>query len=122
MASRSVLVNFQNQTSQTLSRTSFGLQGGIWSNGPNGQMVPPEQIPPHTNVTWESESNGLMTGTQGYANYDVAGNSSQTVALTWDDPYAGSDGYTGVCSPPYSLTTIGGQGDNATVVYTLSGS
>jgi hypothetical protein len=122
MASRSVLVNFQNQTSQTLSRTSFGLEGGIWSNGSNGQMVPPDQIPPQTNVAWQSESNGFMTGTQGYANYEIAGNASQTVNLGWDDPYSGSDSYTGTCTPPYSLATSGGQGNNATVIFTLSGS
>jgi len=119
MASRSVLVDFQNQTSQTLTRTNFGLEGGIWSSGPNGQMVPPDQIPPNTNVTWQSESNGFLTGTQGFANYQIAGNSSQTVAVTWDNPYAGSDSYTGVCSPPYALDPLGGEGDNATVIYTL---
>ena len=63
-----------------------------------------------------------MTGTQGYANYEIAGNSGQTVALGWDDPYSGSDSYTGTCTPPYSLATSGGQGNDATVIFTLSGS
>lgn len=39
MAHRSVFVEFQNQTSQTLTRTSFGLEGGIGGQGDNATVI-----------------------------------------------------------------------------------
>jgi hypothetical protein len=123
MAARSVLVNLQNQTTQTLTRMNFGLRGGIWSSGPNGQMVPPEQIPPQKNSTWQSESNGFMTGTEGFADYEIGsgGDPKQIVSLIWKNPFRSKNSYPSSISIPnnYRLEKTDGQGNNAAVTFTL---
>ena len=121
MAVRSVIVDFVNQTSKTLSRQDFGLSIGIWSNGPNGQMVPPEQIPPNGNALFGSESDGFATGTQGFANYEIGGDSTQIVSLQWDNPFKGDNSYPSTSPNNYSLQILGGEGNNATVVMILTG-
>jgi hypothetical protein len=117
MAQRSVVVQFLNNTNQTLSLSNSGLEGGIWSN--NGTAVPPQQIGPQSSANWESESNGTGTGTQGFASYTIGGNASQVVTMTWDDPFAGSNAYGGTCPGGYQIPYSGGSGDNATVAFTL---
>jgi aegerolysin len=121
MAVRSVVVTFVNLTSHALSRQDFGLSIGIWSTGPNGQMVPPEQVPPNGNAIFGSESDGFATGTQGFANYEIGGDSSQIVSLQWDNPFIGDNSYPSTCPSNYSLQTFGGSGDNAAVAIILTG-
>ena len=77
------------------------------------------------NVSWESESQGFMTGTQGYVVYTML-DGSTTVTINWDNPYWGSNEYSividGLHKSNYSGSYDGGSGDNATVNFTLANS
>ena len=66
-AQRSVQVNFQNNTSQTLTLTSSNVTGGEWSS------KPPQTIGPHMSASWGTAPTVrgttvwfemLLTGTQ----------------------------------------------------------
>ncbi|HEX2224742.1 MAG TPA: hypothetical protein VHN15_11110 [Thermoanaerobaculia bacterium] len=118
MAQRSVQAAFNNQTSQTLQNVSSNLAHGIWG------IAPPPTIPANQTVNWESESNGFMTGVQGDAIYSVQGQSSILTTLNWDNPFAGSSSYFGnVNNSAYTLTTtIVQDGNNASILYTLTSS
>ena len=117
-AARSVQINFNNQTSETLSLPTNGasLSGGEWSSG----LTPPSSIPPNSQVVWQSESDGFLTGTQGTATY-VFQNAATTmsVIVSWDNPYDGSSTYSAVVNPQGSGyqaqgSTPDNDADNAT--------
>jgi hypothetical protein len=136
-AARSVTVVFANQTTQNLVRASFGLQHGIWS-GDQGQLMPPQEIQAGSSASWESESSGLLTGTQGSAIYAFEASTSQLVSLTWDNPFSGQSVYTAAFPPSFSVTIdngdgtiatpsgnatiVTGGGNTATITYTLTAS
>ncbi|WP_392895017.1 Crystal protein ET79 [Streptomyces sp. LN699] len=113
-AARSTHVTLQNRTPNEMVRTSSSLSHGTWSDN----MVPPDRVFPMSNGTWQSESNGFMTGTQGSAVYNMyeVGN----VAIHWNNPYSGSNKY--ACDVPSGFTCRqdGGGGDNAAVTFTVS--
>src|ERR1043166_8591832 len=67
MAARSFKVVFKNVTNMSLTRTNLSLMHGEWSNG--GNAVPPDTIAPISKTEWESESDGIGTGTQGSVTY-----------------------------------------------------
>ncbi|SCZ29366.1 aegerolysin family protein [Afifella marina] len=122
-AARSTLVQFQNGTNAFLTRQSWNLAHGIWTE----DMLPPEQIgagsaaQPLT-VSWESESDGFMTGTEGSVTY-LLQDGQTTLYVYWDNPFVGSNGYDikldGPLSSDYSVDHSGGSGDNATVTFSL---
>ena len=134
-AARSVTVVFANQTTHELVRESFGLQHGIWS-GDQGEKIPPKHIPAESSVSWESESNGVFTGTQGSATFALKTNTSQIFPMTWDNPFGGQSSYTAQFPAGFSVTinngdgitakpkgdetTVTGGGNNATITYTLT--
>jgi hypothetical protein len=115
-AQRSVQVTFNNQTSQVLQLNSANLAHGIWG------IPPPPIVVANSSVTWESESQGFMTGVQGDVIYSFQSQSSTLVTLNWDNPFVGSSVYTGtVNNPSYSVATdIVQDGNNASVIYTLT--
>jgi uncharacterized protein (DUF2147 family) len=124
MASRSTTVIVRNQSNAALVRTSWELAHGIWSN----DQLPPEQIAAGTpaapgTATWESESQGFATGTEGQAVYTFP-DGNTTVTIYWDNPYSGSNAYRITFSGPgagsYRGSYTGGDGDNATVTFTIS--
>jgi hypothetical protein len=115
MASRSVTVTFNNNTSQSFVLSNAALQGGAWSQN----MYPPRQLAPGQTVTWESESNGFATGTQGIVTYSAQGGAGQAV-VSWDDPFSGDNAYTQLATGPYQIVRSGGDGNNANVTFTLS--
>src|SRR5437762_1591773 len=85
-ASRSVVSVLVNNTGSALIRESASLDHGEWTNG----VVPPARIEVGQKVTWESESNGFLTGTEGRATYRLEGTLSATpwtFVLHWDDPF-----------------------------------
>ncbi|MFM2485255.1 aegerolysin family protein [Celerinatantimonas yamalensis] len=116
MASRSTVVKFQNETDLTLTRSNAELPHGVWSSN----MYPPETVEANSTVTWESESDGFMTGTEGTASYNE---SNITITINWDNPFVGDNSYS--CSSSDNTYTIHqesgtGGGDNATVTFTLT--
>ncbi|MFD5507533.1 Crystal protein ET79 [Streptomyces sp. NPDC059761] len=112
-AARSTTVKLMNRTPNSMERTSSSLQAGMWTDG----MVPPDQVYPFSDGTWQSESNGVMTGTEGAAVYSMLDVGS--VTIRWSNPYVGSNGYS--CSVPngFLCKQGGGSGDNATVTFTV---
>ncbi|MCX5148897.1 Crystal protein ET79 [Streptomyces sp. NPDC048550] len=113
-AARSTVVRVINNSGTLLARTGAGLSHGIWT----GNNLPPSLINPGAAATWESESEGVMTGTEGYANYTMAGGG--TVSIRWDNPFSGSNKYQCNVPAPHRCTTSGGGGDNAFVTFAVN--
>ena len=117
MAARSVFVNFSNKADLALVRSGDSLSHGIWTNRP------PDRIEAGSTVSWESESSGVLTGTEGEVNYNVETGPGQTGGSThfhWDNPYVGSNSFDESGPSGYKLDRTGGDGDNATVNWTFS--
>lgn len=124
MADRSTCIIFQNATPVTLTRSSEKLDHGTWSDN----LLPPDVIggglPNIPNpATWQSESQGLATGTQGETVY-LLPDLETTLTIDWDNPYWGSNAnqatMTGPSAGLYTCTVTGGDGDNATVTVAFS--
>ncbi|MCM2387319.1 aegerolysin family protein [Streptomyces albipurpureus] len=112
-AARSTHVTFNNHTAKPMIRTNAWLSWGVWTTN----MYPVQSITPGTSTSWQSESEGFMTGTEGGATYVLPEVGS--VHITWNNPYAGSNKYS--CSAPsgFRCSTTGGGGNNAYVTFTL---
>ncbi len=109
----SVSVTFNNFSSASLQLQSANVEYGKWLT------QPPAIIPAGNTVTWQSDSDGFLTGTQGDATYQVVGSSAMT-KVTWDDPFFGSNSYGATASPGFTDTYRGTGGDNASVSYTFT--
>jgi hypothetical protein len=97
-----------------LTLEGSSLAHGIWSLND----APPQSIPAGAqNVQWGSESDGLMTGTQGAVTYSLG--AGGTVTLNWDNPYAGSNEYSSSVPAGFSCPYSGGDEDNTNVTFTL---
>jgi hypothetical protein len=124
-AARSAQINFANRTSQTLVLPPNGatLSGGEWSP----ELMPPSSISANSEVTWQSESDGFLTGTQGTAVYVFQGaGTTISVIVSWDNPYDGSSTYSAVVNPQSSGyqaqgSTPDNDADNATFNVQLTG-
>jgi hypothetical protein len=116
MASRSVQISLANQTTTTLTLVPSGtsLSGGIWS--PNDS--PPPTVAPGATVQFGSESNGLLTGTQGIATYSLAAGGN--LVLNWDNPFVGSFNASSVAPSGFSCDTNPSNANNASVKFTLA--
>ena len=129
MSARSTAVTFTNGTRNTsLLLVDSGLAHGEWSS------EPPNVIGPGQDVNWGSQSDGFLTGTEGYVRYfpfpagtDDVGVPSPvpddaTVYLYWDNPYIGSNSYDQSAPSPYAVSREGsGSGDNAAISFSLGG-
>jgi hypothetical protein len=71
----------------TLVKLADHLCHGEWT----GNLVPKQEIRPGENSWWQSESAGVMTGTEGWAKYDVQteGGSIGMAYFYWDNPWFG---------------------------------
>lgn len=114
-AARSVQAFVTNRTGCMLNLVSDSLSHGIWTT------TPPFQIPNGTAGTWESESDGFMTGTEGTATYRLTNcadprQNLKFAAFHWDNPYVGSNSYDNVgTTQGVNIARQGGSGDNAVV-------
>jgi hypothetical protein len=95
-AARTTVVSLKNITDCTLERTWATLSHGVW------WKYPPAVIPANTTVSFGSESNGFMTGTEGSATFMVTfcpelgpgpGSDLGSVTFEWNNPYVGSNSY-----------------------------
>ena len=88
MPERIFRVVIQNlTTSLTLRLQTSHLCGGDWTPG---GWTPPATIGPGESGGIQSESGGVMTGTEGYAKYEVDGPGKRGVAYVyWSNPYHG---------------------------------
>lgn len=113
MASRSFFVQVVN-AGPDLNLKDSGLDGGEWSSG--GGLGPPQRIPHHSRGVWQSESDGIGTGTQGHAIYS---SDEGDVGFFWDDPFIGSNSFAVNHSPSIQATWGDISGNNAAVTVTL---
>ncbi|MCQ8773161.1 hypothetical protein [Streptomyces telluris] len=118
-AARSTQVKFHNGTGCELNRQSYGLDHGIWSQG----QEPPTTVYNTWDVSWQSESNGFMTGTEGSVTYRTSNceedwRNGRTIRFHWNNPYVGSNGYdTNGTDNTFRSVIEGGGGDNALVMW-----
>ena len=114
-AERTVVVYLSNLSGCTMTRAAASLSHGVWT------ITPAVQIANNTTSEWESESNGVLTGTEGTATYVLGNcaNPAQNAKLAifhWDNPYVGSNTYdTSGTTPGVNIVRKGGSGDNAIV-------
>lgn len=111
MAARSVTINFDNTTDVPLDFSTSHLDHGIWGTNP------PNRIPAGASVSWEAESSGTATGTEGYADYslELGVGSTGTVHVYFDNPFVGSNSYDQSAPAAYSITRVGdGSGNDST--------
>ena len=113
MAARSVKVAVTNQTDKTLRKLGAQLEHGIWVK------EPPDTIEPNSTVKWESESRGIMTGTEGWAQYEIVG-VPESAKFKWNNPYIGRNTYAHDTPPGYEIRFEGGGGDNTTIIFFLN--
>ncbi|MBW5481926.1 Crystal protein ET79 [Streptomyces bambusae] len=113
-SARSTQVTVANGTKMTMYRSYTELAHGVWDDA-----TPPEQIAGGATVSWGSHSSGFMTGTEGYAVYDLG--TAGAATIRWNNPFAGGNSYS--CSVPdgYTCSRSGGGGNNATVTFTIGG-
>lgn len=123
MSARSTQIKFTNITNCVLVLTGSNLNHGEWNGGPT-IIIKPEV---YDLLIGQNDSDGFMTGDQGSLTYAIIGitDGSPTyegsLNIGWDNPYAGSNGYSqNVSSNNYTITNSGGSGDNASVTFTLS--
>jgi hypothetical protein len=102
MAARKIKILFQNNTQQTLNWVDSGVEHGERS------VVAPDQINPHDTGNWALESDGSMTGCEGWMTWRI-GDNGPTVTLEYSNPYARENSYScNVDSMPLLLTgTVG---------------
>lgn len=112
MPARSVTVNFVNNADVALILDNGSLSHGIWTN------QPPPRIAAGATVNWESESSGILTGTEGEVTYKIETGPGQTdgsAHFHWDNPFIGSNSFDEATPVGYKADRSGGNGDNATV-------
>jgi hypothetical protein len=104
-----------NDTGFALSLTGADLSHGEWSGG----AQPPATVAANTTVSWQSESDGFATGTEGTADFAVV-STGAALHFHWDNPFVGSNSYDEKSPVGLPLDRSGGGGDNATVTWVLS--
>ncbi len=86
---RSILVNCHNLTDANFKWVSGSITHGIVShhNEQNKDLYPPTDIPAHSVVQWATESDGIMTGTEGHVNYTILDSKNSQFYFHWNVPF-----------------------------------
>ena len=106
MAARSFSIRVHNYSGEDLTRTESGLAHGDWKE------MPPERIAADDQVTIASESAGILTGTEGHANYT---SDSGEWRIYWDNPFWGSNQFSVVTPPSCDSINDGIGGDDVAI-------
>ena len=115
MAARSTRIVLVNDTNFSLALTGSNLSHGEWSGG----LAPPATIAANSTAAWQSESDGIATGTEGTADFAVQ-STGASLHFHWDNPFVGSNSYDATSAIGLALSRSGGGGDNATVTWVLA--
>lgn len=121
-SAREVEVFMTNSTRCDLVLVTTRLDHGEWVRRP------PSLIERGDTVEWQSDSNGVATGTEGEADYVTQGcrnpgNNTKRVHLHWDNPFIGSNSYdTAGTDGAFQTRIVGGSGNHAGVQFTFIGS
>lgn len=115
-AARQVSITFNNFSSSALHLRGSSLAHGIFNPGP------PETIYAGTSASWQAESSGVLTGTEGSVWY-VPEDGQTEFELYWDNPAVGSNSYSSSVkngnSEVWSLSNAGTSGNSSSVTYSL---
>ncbi|MGV9713164.1 OmpL47-type beta-barrel domain-containing protein [Gordonia sp. NPDC003424] len=117
MAARSVTITLTNDIDAALVLTHWDLDHGVWGTNP------PARIEPGTSATWEAESDGVATGTEGSVDFelDLGAGTTGRVHLFFDNPFVGSNSYDQSAPAAFSFTGPGGSdGNDSTFRLTLT--
>jgi hypothetical protein len=118
MALRTVRVFLHNETTFPLNLTQATIDDGAW--GDDGRQQPPQTIAPQTTAMMRSESSGFPpAGTEAHVSYRIGSDSSENVALHWDNPLSGSNSYHQNTDPDHFVFRTGGTGNDAVVHFYL---
>ncbi|KAA6223842.1 hypothetical protein CP973_19665 [Streptomyces albofaciens JCM 4342] len=109
---RSTHVTLNNQTGANWTRTWATLQHGEWQ----ANSYPAESIGAYSSASWQSQSDGFATGTEGEAVYATG---YGEVRVKWNNPYVGSNSYSCTAPGGHSCVWSGGSGNNASVTFTV---
>jgi hypothetical protein len=89
MAKRSIRVTLSNNTDYSL--ILLGNAGPCHGKWTEGGWNPPDQIQSKTHGAWQSQSDGFLTGTEGWVKYLIATKdprcTQQLVYIHWDNPF-----------------------------------
>jgi hypothetical protein len=90
MPARTAQIYLYNATSFPLNLIASHLCHGKWTN----KVQPPQQVTAGSQVSWESQSDGFLTGTQGWAKYTLTRTTGENeqVLVSWDNPYVPAKG------------------------------
>lgn len=91
------------------------LSHGEWTN----PWQPPEIINPQSDGEWRSESNGVLTGTEGSIRFSIGNGQNKSVYVHWNNPYDGSNKYHQIVNSGFEIYKTGGIGDNTIVEFFL---
>lgn len=123
MASRSVKVTATNRSDVQFVVSHVEVDGGIWT--PGMEVAPGTLVLETDNLIFQTESDGILTGTSGRvvlssANLDPF---PRELSFRWDNPYVGANSYS-VERVPAGLDAWfeGGDGDNAEVTLHIAAS
>jgi hypothetical protein len=118
MAARSTIVTLENSTRFNLLLQSHSVDHGV--------IVEPLPDIIGNWGRWKSESNGILTGTEGHATYsihDLDDVEHGLVHVHWDNPFLGSNSYDESASPTgpdgFFVYHTGGSGNDAEVTFSL---
>lgn len=88
MPRRSTTITIANPTDQDLTLIASHTCHGCWTN----DIAPPQTIAKNSCASWEAESCGIGTGTEGWVKYQISnpvtGCVPELVFIYWDNPFA----------------------------------
>jgi hypothetical protein len=116
-AARSFDIVLKNVTNLEFTFKSSHLDHGIWTVDGSENLSPPKSIDAMSRAHIASESQGFMTGCEGTVVYS---SSAGELTIYFDNPYAGSNGFSVKPPPGYSETHTDISGNNAAVTVTLT--
>ncbi|KAK4158662.1 crystal et79 [Cladorrhinum sp. PSN259] len=117
MEPRSIAIVLINNSDQQLIWDDSGLDHGKRS------ITAPDFINPRTHGHWMLESDGFLTGCEGWMHWKV-GQDGPMLKVNYDNPYDGGNEYNCWVHPQentlYKVEKTGGRGNKATIAFTFS--
>lgn len=111
-AARSTRVRIKNNTEYTMTFVGLTATHGIISGQPT------TQITAGTVGELFAESNGFMTGTEGWVKYRLEGFPGEA-KFHWDNPFLGSNSADGLGPDGYAVDYIGNTSNHTTIFFSL---
>lgn len=111
MAARSTRIVLHNQTDFALIDPQVDLPHGQWTD----PWQPKPRIEAHAIGEFRSESDGVMTGTEGSVRYRIDNGAGASVYVHWDNPFDGRNSYHQFTDVGLEVFHRGGDGNEASI-------